>query len=90
MSFAATPTLSADASNALEIVEGDSVVLTCSVGEVVGAYEWRLDNEVVAGQTGSKLVFASYSSSDDGSYTCYADNSLVSNAEELKAKQGMV
>lgn len=66
------------------------MVLTCTVeDEVVDDYVWHLDGIVVGGQTVSTLEFDSYKSTDDGTYTCYADTSDVSNSVQLEAKQGM-
>ena len=47
-----------------------------------------MNNEAIDGETESTMEFDSFSSSDDGTYTCYADTSDVSNSVELEAKQG--
>ncbi|XP_032417759.1 carcinoembryonic antigen-related cell adhesion molecule 5-like [Xiphophorus hellerii] len=58
-----------------EVVEGNSVTLTCSADANPGAtYTWHKEHEANPLSKGPKLVFKSVQSSDSGKYFCTAEN----------------
>lgn len=60
-----------------EVVEGNSVTLTCSADANPGAtYTWHKEHEANPLSKGPKLVFKSVQSSDSGKYFCTAENFL--------------
>uniref|UniRef100_A0A3B5KK43 Ig-like domain-containing protein n=1 Tax=Xiphophorus couchianus TaxID=32473 RepID=A0A3B5KK43_9TELE len=60
-----------------EVVEGNSVTLTCSADANPGAnYTWHKEHEANPLSKGPKLVFKSVQSSDSGKYFCMAENVL--------------
>ncbi|XP_028419993.1 B-cell receptor CD22-like [Perca flavescens] len=68
---------SVSVSPSAEIVEGNSVTLTCSSDANPAAnYTWYKENEDNPLSEGPQLVFSSIQSSDSGQYFCTAENML--------------
>ncbi len=75
--FVYSPQDSVDTAEAVTIPEGNSIILSVSVGGTANQYQWMKDSIDIPGENSSSLPFNGILPADSGVYNCKVTNTLA-------------